>query len=156
MIAALAATATAFSGPAQPLADSLAARIVHKDGLTHVPLVRKAKTVQEHAAMKAWREQASAQNSTIMIKNFQDSEYFGPISMGALMRLRSPVPSPPRLLAARDPRRHPGAELPSHLRHRELQPVGALEQVPRHPLEGLQEPLQVRREQELHVHGQRY
>ena len=71
MIAALAASTYAFSGPAQPLADSLAARVVQKDGLTHVPLIRRAKTVQEHAAMKAWRAQASAKNSTIMIKNFQ-------------------------------------------------------------------------------------
>ena len=71
-----------FSAPPVSLADSLAARVTSKDGITHVPLVHRPKTKSEHAAMAAWRAQASAGNSTIMVKNFQDSEYFGPISMG--------------------------------------------------------------------------
>ena len=51
------------------------------DGLVQIPLARKPKTKQEHAALRAWRSAAAASPS-VPITNFQDSEYYGPISIG--------------------------------------------------------------------------
>lgn len=53
-----------------------------------LPLVHKPKTKAQHAAMRAWRENVSGNvdasyTGAVPIKNFQDSEYFGPISIGS-------------------------------------------------------------------------
>ena len=45
-----------------------------------IPLMRKKKTMQEHQKLNAWRAQQTDGN--IVLKNLQDSEYYGPISIG--------------------------------------------------------------------------
>jgi|EP00937_MAST-01D_sp_MAST-1D-sp2_P006038 hypothetical protein len=54
--------------------------------VVRVPLQRRVKTKAEFLAMKEWRASASvsatSSGSVVPIKNFQDSEYFGPISIG--------------------------------------------------------------------------
>ena len=56
-------------------------------GIITVPLKHKPKTKVQHAAMRAWRDAVSGNvdasyTASIPIKNFQDSEYFGPVSLG--------------------------------------------------------------------------
>ena len=45
-----------------------------------VPLTRKRKTLQQHRALNEWR--AKQGDGNIVLKNLQDSEYYGPISIG--------------------------------------------------------------------------
>jgi len=78
---------------------STLALVASASALTEISLTHKPKTVEEFHAMSAWRAEASGTaglvygalrgnsgNSThtgdILLKNIQDSEYFGPISIG--------------------------------------------------------------------------
>jgi len=52
-------------------------------GVLHIPLVHIPKTKSQFIKMREWRSKASTDDpNAIPIKNFEDSEYFGPISIG--------------------------------------------------------------------------
>jgi len=61
--------------------------LVGASATVEIPLTRVPKTAQQHAELRAWRESVSGQldasyDGALPLKNFQDSEYFGPISIG--------------------------------------------------------------------------
>ena len=51
----------------------------------HIPLTRKKKTISKHQELREWRgkvNHAKDGNGNIVMRNLQDSEYYGPIAMG--------------------------------------------------------------------------
>ena len=63
----------------------LLALVTSSFAMVHVPLTRKKKTVSKHKELREWRgnlKHAKDGNGNIVMRNLQDSEYYGPIAVG--------------------------------------------------------------------------